>query len=129
MTLHRSRRSGPLRWVPWLLALALLQAQALGQWHRIVHGHPSAKAAVAALADVVDTTGAATPDDDDVFGHAAGDPAQCRLYDAAGSAAGPWSAPSLVPVLATLSVLPVVRPWQPVGRSERPYEARAPPRG
>ena len=123
MSGRRRRPSALLRrlpWLPWLLALALLQAQALGQWHRIAHGGGPALAAEAT---------AASADDHHAFGHAAGDEAQCRLYDAIGTAAGPWSAPCLAPVLPVAQALPAAPARLLAGRTLRPYEARAPPPG
>jgi len=107
-----------LRWLPWLLALALLQAQALGQWHRIAHGPGAAATGFSAAAD-----------DHGVFGHATGDDAQCRLYDAVGSGAGPWSVPclALAPLVAQGMQAAQAQPL--AGRTLRPYQARAPPRG
>lgn len=113
---RRTPRLRGVAWLPWLLALALLQAQALGQWHRIAHG---GNAAVAALATV--------GDDHAPFGHAAGDDAQCRLYDAVGTAAGPGPAPELPPVLPVVQAALAAELPPPASRALRPYQARAPP--
>lgn len=109
-----SRRAG---WA-WLLALVLLQAQWLGQWHGVAHAGGGAVPAQAVERD-------AHAD----FGHAADDEAQCRLYDAVGSAAGPCAVPALAPV-QVLDVVPrnAVPPLR-AGRPDRRYEARAPPQG
>lgn len=116
----KTRRRAPLlRWLPWILALALLQAQALGQWHRIAHGGGAAPAAATALAD----------DDQSLFGHAAGDDAQCRLYDAVGAAAGPAPIPCLPPALPAPRFEPAADVQPLAQRTLRPYQARAPPRG
>lgn len=63
-----------------LLALAMLAAQALGQWHRSVHALPHAHAHAEAA-----------PFDD----HEAGD-VECRLYDQLAQADGlAWAVPPL----------------------------------
>jgi hypothetical protein len=113
----RRRRPALLRWLPWLLALALLQAQALGQWHRIAHGGGPALAAEAT----------ASADGHQVFGHVAGDEAQCRLYDAVGTAAGPWSAPCLAPAVPLAQVEQAADVQPLAARTLRLYQARAPP--
>jgi hypothetical protein len=112
------RRLLVLRWLPWLLALTLLQAQALGQWHRVAHV-PGAAA----------TWFSAAADDHEVFGHAAGDDAQCRLYDAVGSAAGPWSVPGLTLAPPVAQGVQAAQAQPSAGRTLRPYQVRAPPRG
>ena len=114
---RRRRPQRPPRpfWPAWLLALALLQAQALGLWHGIAHGLGTAVAAEAAA------------DGHDVFGHAAGDQGQCRLYDALGSAAGPCPASVALPAVIVAAAPAAERPQPPAARGSRPYEARAPP--
>lgn len=98
----------------WLLVLALLHAQALGHWHRVQH-------APGALLHAASDHGAA-------FGHGAGDDAQCRLYDALGTAAG------LVPSVAAVEPAPApvaavpARDDAAVGSpTPRRYHARGPP--
>jgi hypothetical protein len=119
---HWSRQRLPA-WPAWLLALALLHAQALGLWHGIAHGAAQGSAVVVAQAGTQ-----AADEQSDLFGHSAADQSQCRLYDALGSAAGPWSAPCLpTAALPAAAPAPAVTP-QPAGRSARPYQARAPPR-
>ncbi|MFT3816718.1 MAG: hypothetical protein QM750_03665 [Rubrivivax sp.] len=116
---HRRQRLPA--WSAWLLALVLLHAQALGLWHGIAHGAAAGSAVAQADAQ-------AAGEHRDVFGHSAADQGQCRLYDALGSAAGPWSAPCLqAAALPAAAPAPAAAPSK-VGRSARPYEARAPPR-
>lgn len=62
----------------FLLALAVLAAQAVGHWHRTAHALPQAAAAVSLFDD-----------------HTAGDP-ECRLLDQLTQADGlDWAAPPL----------------------------------
>lgn len=104
-------------WV-WALAFALLAAQGFAHWHRVAHAVPlvSAQTSIVTAAD-------------DAFGHAAADEAQCRLFDAMGSSAGPWSGATATPALPLQALLQFADtatsgkgcPW-------RPYQARGPPR-
>lgn len=118
-----------IRWRPhrpspaaaWLLVLALLQAQALGLWHRVAH--PSLGPATAA--QVPGATGAATADP---FGHAADDDRQCRIYDALGLADGVATALPVVPAAAAEPRAPrCPATAAPALAAARPYLARAPP--
>lgn len=104
----------------WLLALllALLHAQGLGLWHRVAH------APRAPLATVAGDTGS------QAFGHAAGDDAQCRLYDqlATSDAVGSSPCATLAP-LPPATPVPAAGPVAPRAAATRPYQARAPPQG
>ena len=106
----------------WLLVLALLQAQALGLWHRVAHGG----GAVVAAAPAADRGQA---HDHAPFGHDAGDEAQCRLYDGIGGAALAAACPALPPVHAVPEVAPTPVLQRLAELPLRPYQARAPPRG
>jgi len=125
------RRPRAASWPAWLLALALLHAQALGLWHGIAHAAASGGAAVAAWQTAAWQTAArqAAEAQPDVFGHAVTDQGQCRLYDALGSAAGPCSTTGAPPVLIASAAPAVAPPQPPATYRPRPYEARAPPRG
>jgi len=112
--LRRALRAHPLA---WLLALLLLQAQALGLWHAVAHaGHGDAA--------TLQSVASASP-----FGHTADDEPACRLYDQVATAAALTSAapPWLAETTPTASDLP--RTSGAAGRTLRPYQARAPPRG
>lgn len=95
-----------------LLALVLLHAQGLGQWHRVAH---------AGLHGV-------QPAAHDPFGHPADDTAECRLYDHLGAADGLLHTPTAPCIdAAPLIGVPVLADGHD-GRAARHYQARAPPR-
>lgn len=69
-------------WLALLFALCLLSMQALGQWHRVVHGNASSTAQ--ALASQADKgTALLALGDAGFWGHQAGD-AACHLLDQLG---------------------------------------------
>lgn len=120
-----SRRPGV--GLAWLLALLLLQAQALGLWHGVAHGLPHGPAAhtspLAAAGGQPGALGLAA----EPFGHAADDESSCRLYDAIGQAAAPagdapqpGASPAAGPLCGARFAVAVFGEAQP-------YEARAPP--
>lgn len=118
MRLTAATRRLPRALLAGLLAVVLLHAQGLGQWHRVAHaGLHGAQGAPGTQATAHDP-----------FGHPADDAAQCRLYDHLGAADG------LLHTLAALSSEPAPQlavpalPDGQVGRAARPYQARAPPR-
>lgn len=107
----------------WLLSLSLLLAAVWGQWHRVVHDTvPGVSAAVWAEVAVPD---APSPD---TAGHAAGS-ALCQVLDHLAhsdglACAAALSLPTALPLATTA--------WQAIGplhvQTQRPFEARAPPR-
>lgn len=95
-----------------LLALVLLHAQGLGQWHRVAHAGLHG----------------AQPAAHDPFGHPADDAAECRLYDHLGAADGLLHTTA---ALGSEPAPPQVAPALPhgqAGRAAQPYQARGPPR-
>ena len=111
-------RRPPTRAAAWLLVLALLQAQALGHWHRVAHApqalslHDASPAAPVA----------------DAFGHEADDDSQCRLYDALGLASGIATSPAAMPAAPQATPAPGGHPAAAPARvAAWPYQARAPP--
>jgi hypothetical protein len=112
------RRPSPA--AAWLLVLVLLQAQALGLWHRVAHAplHPKLHAA----ATVPAGHSAA-----DAFGHDADDEARCRLYDAIGHAAAPLGEAPTQGVPPAVAHCGGGRAAVASLRQPPLYEARAPP--
>ncbi len=112
------------RRAPWprglllALVLALLHAQGLGLWHRVAHAQR-----VVLATQGHDAHGQA-------FGHAAGDDAQCRLYDqlTASDAVGSSHAATAAQ-RPPARALPALAIAAAPGAAARPYQARAPPQG
>lgn len=116
----RSRARIPL----WLLALALLLAQALGQVHRTLHGPVLQARTVQALA-TGGTEPAALGRHADAFGHL-GD-ADCRLYDQLLHAdLLPDVASPRLPLAASMAVLHRLS-VELLRCADAPYDARGPP--
>ena len=130
LSLAPLRRRGLLA----LLALLLLQAQALGLWHRVAHGGLPVATAVAGpahqatRADAHDAHHAADHAAHDAFGHDAGDESGCRLFDPLTVADALLAATALLASMAPPTLADAEVPTHPAGRALRPYQARAPPR-
>lgn len=112
----------------WLLAFALVAAQALGLTHRVVHG-PQAPAATALHAEHAHPPGHAGHAHDhggiaQLFsGH---DDNSCRLYDAAGHDAAPGVPALAVPTLVAACQLQRLQGLF-VARWAALFDARGPP--
>ncbi|MCW7539187.1 hypothetical protein OOT46_15190 [Aquabacterium sp. A7-Y] len=112
------------RLAAWLLAAALLWAQALGLAHRIQHGGsgaggpgPVSVSAGTGLAQAFQA----------LFGHTADD-RSCPLYDhAAGGDAGVWKHSAIGCGETAAAELPPVSEGRRTG-PERAFDARGPPR-
>lgn len=127
-----------------LLALLLVQAQALGLWHRVAHGGPAAGAAAMSAEAPRASHG---PGDahhaahdhaphghhahhgaHGLFGHDAGDESGCRLFDQLAAADALSAAPAAVADRAPPTAAIAAAATRSAGRTLRPYQARAPPR-
>lgn len=122
-------RAPRLRWVTALcLAVALLGAQGLGLWHRVVHGgHGWALARGVALPQPLELPALDGPVEGEAWPHVAGQ-ADCQLLDDC-LLADLQTVPALL-----LPLLPPQTPhwlaWVPrvvQGRPQRGYHARGPP--
>lgn len=123
------RRPARLRWITalWLVA-ALLGAQGLGLWHRVVHGgHGWALARGVALPQQLELPAPDGPAGGEAWPHVAGQ-ADCQLLDDCLLADLQTLPVLLLPLLAPQ--LPHWLAWTPQawsGRPQRGYHARGPP--
>ncbi len=117
----------------WLLSLALLHGQGLGQWHRVAHGGHShvehAQPSHAHQGHGHAQPARAVVQGPDLFGHDTGDAAECRLFDEISFAESLPSAPLVCGAPAMRGTAAPVLVAQREGRLLRPYQARAPPQG
>lgn len=132
MTIRPGHRPHRLHAAAWWLALALLQAQLLGLWHRVAHPPAEPGTAwvqeAAAAAAAVRGEDAARAGPTDAFGHAADDDAQCRLYDALGLCSGIADAGTSTAEPPAAQAAPRgLAAASPAQAAARAYLARAPP--
>lgn len=116
--LQAARLRGVRAALPWLLALACLWGQAMGQWHRIAHGSHGS----------VLTDPQATASIDAPFGHDAGDSASCQTFDHLALADLLSFTPPALPLQAVQEGVMPVPAEGLVDVRVREWRARGPPR-